>query len=67
MSELCSGAPPFQKAQGDSNFEINPAFPYFPSYVPGALKDLALRCKCVGHSMWESFKCAEQKGKDALT
>jgi len=44
MSELCSGAPPFQKAQGDSNFEINPAFPYFPSYVPGALKDLALRC-----------------------
>uniref|UniRef100_A0A7S3R8X6 Protein kinase domain-containing protein n=1 Tax=Dunaliella tertiolecta TaxID=3047 RepID=A0A7S3R8X6_DUNTE len=43
MSELCSGIPPFKKV-GDNDYILNPCFPSFPPPVPGAFKNLALRC-----------------------
>uniref|UniRef100_A0A7S3VTP2 Protein kinase domain-containing protein n=1 Tax=Dunaliella tertiolecta TaxID=3047 RepID=A0A7S3VTP2_DUNTE len=55
MSELCSGTPPFRKVGGD-DYELNPLFPYFPPHVPGAFKDLALRCMNSNVSARPTFK-----------
>ncbi|KAF5837664.1 kinase-like domain-containing protein [Dunaliella salina] len=55
LSELCSGTPPFQKVRG-SDYEANPSFPYFPSYMPSSLKNLALRCMDTDTSARPTFK-----------